>query len=484
MLVFTLLFTLLFVSACGVFQNNNNESANNEANAEEEQDNEVNRNEDEQEAIEEENEDNLSNEENEEENNPSVENNELNNNNDEQSLNNNNNNDDNNNNNNNNDENGNDETAKDLAELDTKMDVEESKFADLIEYMEDETEGEARVLFETEESQEHDMEDVSLTLEGYTIVALEDFHKNFSIPFDDETDGAVIITEYTMKNDSDDDVFFMPSFNMTYNGAEKAFNNDPNLLPLDEQLIDKQSVDNHDELKAGEEVSGYYTYPFGGDALADAMEEGETEVEIAQPQEDEDDYKTALGEESQFSINLNQESSDETESSASEDFYEDKITIKNWGEKEMLDEEENIGKTEELRDVDITLEGYQFTAFEPGEELKNAFESFDEGAVLVTVKFDVDNGGEDEIGKSMIDSDFIMNNGKQYTVNETTLLNYKMNDTIEPGDEDELLQIYAIDQEQYEKIWKDKPFEIELGPMRDKEAEDISKGHTVEFDLK
>ena len=48
----------------------------------------------------------------------------------------------------------------------------------------------------------------------------------------------------------------------------------------------------------------------------------------------------------------------------------------------------------------------------------------------------------------------------------------------------EILQVYALDKEQYDKIWKDKSFEVEIGPMKDAEAKDISKGKKATFELK
>ena len=61
-----------------------------------------------------------------------------------------------------------------------------------------------------------------------------------------------------------------------------------------------------------------------------------------------------------------------------------------------------------------------------------------------------------------------MNDGTQYTINEGMLLNYDYNAAVKTGTSGELLQVFILDQEQYEKIWKDKSFEIELGPMRNK----------------
>lgn len=63
------------------------------------------------------------------------------------------------------------------------------------------------------------------------------------------------------------------------------------------------------------------------------------------------------------------------------------------------------------------------------------------------------------------------------------LLNYNYNEVIKAGEAGELLQVFVLDQEQYGKIWKDKAFKIELGPIRNKGAEDTSKGKKETFIL-
>lgn len=438
-LAIALFFTVAVVSACGDKDDNDNNN-NNDNNVENEENNENNEN------------------ENENNNNENNDDNDLNDN----DLNDNDNNDD------------DDKTA---------MAGAESDFDELIQYMEEETEGEAEILYESDNGDEHDMEGVTVSLDEYALVELNDFHMDFSIPFDDQTDGGVVITKYTVKNDSDDDVSYMPMMPATYVGAEKNIDNYREILPKEEQLAVMLTSDDDYELKAGDELTGYYTYPLGEDRLADVLDEGEIEVEIPQPQEDPDDYSSTLGDEGTFTINLSDDNAEKNEEKASKGFYEDKVTSDNWGDKEMLDNEEDMGQTEELRDVDVTLDGYQFTEFEPNSDEAPRFESFENGIVLVTIKFDLENNGDDEIGKNSVSSKLTMNDGSMYTLGDGMLLDYRNDDTIEPGDSGELLQVYLLDKRDYED-WEDRSFEVELGPLRDAEAQDISKGKKVEFDLK
>lgn len=153
-------------------------------------------------------------------------------------------------------------------------------FAELITYMEDKTEGTANVLYENKESQVHELDGVTVSLDAYTLVELNDFHTNFDIPFNDETDGGVIIAQYTVTNELDQDVYYMPTFYLSFTGADKAYNNYKELLPEEEQLPEKLSPSNDYTLKAGESVTGYYAYPFGKSHLQQALDVGTVAIDV------------------------------------------------------------------------------------------------------------------------------------------------------------------------------------------------------------
>ncbi|MFC7685973.1 DUF5068 domain-containing protein [Ureibacillus sp. GCM10028918] len=351
--------------------------------------------------------------------------------------------------------------------------------SDLIKYMEEETEGTAKVLYENTEPQVHKMEGVTVSLDNYTLVELKDFHTDFSIPFNDQTNGGVIVAQYTVKNELDKDMYYTPFFYLSFTGAQKAYNNYRDLLPLEDQLSEKLSPSNDYLLKAGESVTGYYTYPFGQDDLQAALNVSTTAVEVPAALAVKDDFGSAIGKKGQFTLSLNTAGADKVKSN--EAFYKDKATVADMGEKKMLKEQSGIGKSEALGDVTVTLDGYQFTEFTPNEVEAPRFESFKTGIVLLTVKFNLDNKGADAIGLSSISSKLTVNDGTQYMLGEGMLLNYSYDDLIAAGESGELLQIYTLDKEQYEKIWKNKSFEVEVGPIRNQDAKDISKGKTAVF---
>lgn len=356
-----------------------------------------------------------------------------------------------------------------------------SDFSDLIKYMEEETEGTAKVLYENKEPQVHEMDGVTLSLDAYTLVELNDFHTDFSIPFNDQTNGGVIIAQYTVKNELDKDVYYTPFLYLSFTGAEKDYNNFRDLLPPEEQLVEKLSPTNDYLLKAGETVTGYYTYPFGQDHLQDALNVSTVTVEVPAPLAVKDDYSSTIGKDGQFTFSLNDAGAEKIKANAA--FYNDKVTLDDMGEKKMLKEQSGIGKSEQLGDVTVTFDGYQFTDFTPNAVEAPRFENFKTGIVLLTVKFNLDNKGSDSVSLSSMSSKLTLNDGTQYTLGEGMLLDYSYDDVIAGGQSGELLQIYLLDKEQYDKIWKNKSFEVEVGPIRNQEAKDISKGKTAIFEF-
>ena len=65
-------------------------------------------------------------------------------------------------------------------------------FASVISELEDITDGTTELIYENNEPYVHDEEDVVISLDGYQLLELNDFHTTFAIPFNDQTDGAIV----------------------------------------------------------------------------------------------------------------------------------------------------------------------------------------------------------------------------------------------------------------------------------------------------
>ena len=366
-------------------------------------------------------------------------------------------------------------------EVDT-ADNNSTDFTQLISYMEEETEGTAKVLYEHNEPQVHESsEDFSVSLDSYVLVELADFHTDYSIPFYDQTDGGVLIAKYTVTNGLDKDAYYMPALYMSFTGAQKAYNNYRDLLPREDQLPEKLDFPSDYLIKAGESVTGYYAYPFDKETLEYVLELSTVVVDVPKPHADKDDVNSNFGKEGKLTLSLNDEGA--AKKANNEAFYQDRATREDMGEKKMLKEKAGINESAELGDVNVTLDGYQFTEFIPNSEEAPRFSSYENGIVILTIKFDLDNKGTDDIGLSSISSKLTVNNGAQYLLNEGLLLLLRHDDLILAGESGELLQVFVLDGEQYEKIWKEKEFEIEIGPIKNGDGKDISKGKVASFVL-
>ncbi|MED1559822.1 DUF5068 domain-containing protein [Bacillus paramycoides] len=356
-----------------------------------------------------------------------------------------------------------------------------SDYSKLISYMEKETGGKTKVLFENKEPQIYKAEDISVSLNSYTLVELNGFHTDFNIPFNNQTDGGVILANYSVKNNSTKDIYYMPALDMSFTGAQKVYSNYKDLIPKEDQLPSKLAPTNDYLVKAGETISGYIAYPFGKDDLTKISSLSTVSVKVPTAQANKGKFDAPIGNPGNFSLSLNKQGTEKV--AADKTFYQDKATANNMGDKKMLKEKSSINNSQELGAVNVTLDGYQFTQFTPNSVEAPRFANFKNGIVLLTVKFKLDNKDAQDVALSPISSTLRVNDGTQYTLSEGMLLNYDYNASVKTGTSGELLQVYTLDQEQYEKIWKDKTFEIELGPMRNKEAKDISQGKKAKFTL-
>src|SRR5690625_896572 len=84
-----------------------------------------------------------------------------------------------------NEEEENEEENEENEEVDQSSSDGEIDFTSLLEDVEENTEGETKVVHESHEQQVHEEEAYSISLDAYVIAEIKDFHANFSIPFRD-----------------------------------------------------------------------------------------------------------------------------------------------------------------------------------------------------------------------------------------------------------------------------------------------------------
>ncbi|MEI3613250.1 hypothetical protein [Pseudogracilibacillus sp. SO30301A] len=103
-------------------------------------------------------------------------------------------------------------------------------------------------------------------------------------------------------------------------------------------------------------------------------------------------------------------------------FYHYKVIVDGMGEKTMLKEKKDIHLSEQFDEVTVTLDGYQFTVFTPNSRIEDHFTSFDNGIVLLTVIFLIDNAGKEEMGLASINSRIHIGDGSACELSDGFLL--------------------------------------------------------------
>src|SRR5690625_938945 len=227
-----------------------------------------------------------------------------------------NNNNNNNNDNDNNDNNGNNNNDNEENET---VNASELDFNEILDDLEEQTDGIASVYYETDEVQVHEEEEYEISLNGYVVVELEDFHQNFAIPFDSEDEGAVLLAHVTIKNKLDEEIAYVPTFSLTYNGADRYPGPQKDLISEESQLIEMLR-DNDHVLEAKETVSGYVamnlrTYQI--DEI-DSVGKASFEVPPAGDEYDADEYSEVkeYGAKTEFTIVVSEEGSEREKESA------------------------------------------------------------------------------------------------------------------------------------------------------------------------
>src|SRR5699024_6953051 len=202
--------------------------------------------------------------------------------------------------------------------------------------------------------------------------------------------------------------------------------------------IEKLLVHSDDYIvEPGETVKGYYAYPFGEDVLEDVLDVGKVTVSVPEAYEEQGEYDTAIGEEGKFDLSLSEDGEEKV--SADGEFYEDKVTKEDMGDKEMISSKEDIDETEDLGDLELTLAGYQFAEFKPNEEEAPRFEDFTDGMVILTTNMKLENNGDVDVPVDSVAAKLTVNDGAQYLLVERLLLPSRSGDVVEPGESDEFL---------------------------------------------
>ncbi|WLV24277.1 DUF5068 domain-containing protein [Aciduricibacillus chroicocephali] len=366
-------------------------------------------------------------------------------------------------------------------ETKAKSEKKEESFKDakeyrkLNEYMAEHTGGKVKVLHEDGKTREHDLDQLKVKLESYEVVSLKDVGEEFARVFDSEIGGRLVVARFTIHNAGKKDIYFIPAFSLKNRQVDYSKRNEDMFLPTAKQIAAKFDRDNAYVVKAGETVTGYEAYPL----TEEVFSESTAILDVPLAMKKKDDYKSIFGTQGKFHISLNEKGAKKLAHNSA--FYEDRVIAEDMGDKKMLKEKKGINEKAKLEDIEVTLNGYQFTKFRPNRETGKRFNEFKHGMVLLTAEFTIKNGGKRPV--RYFNSTLHMNNKTQTARNEIILDNNLSNEPFKSGESRKMLQVYTLDEEMYEKILKEKEFEIEFGPLYYDGKGNILGKDTVKFPL-
>ncbi|ODJ61460.1 DUF5068 domain-containing protein [Brochothrix thermosphacta] len=291
-----------------------------------------------------------------------------------------------------------------------------------------------KTIFTDTEAKAIKREDTIVSINGFELDEVTDFHSDFEIPFKGNTDkGGVVLAEFTVENKGKEPVYFTPSINLTFTGATNSYSSTKSLLSDESKDFSSMVTSKKFKINAGEKVTGNAAYAIDLAGLEKIEKEGLITAEVPAAFSKEDSFKREdmIGEDELVNLAMNEKGSDKNTSEAK--LYKDKVTLENWGEKTLLQENTALNKKEKIGKTEVTLEGYQFTEFKPNEDKASRFSSFENGVVLLTAKFKLDNQGEYDISLTSSSSTLLVNNGSQKTLSEGMLVKSPASGKLEHG---------------------------------------------------
>lgn len=262
----------------------------------------------------------------------------------------------------------------------------------------------------------YDDEDVVYEIKGYKLFELKDISRSWKYVFDDRERGGILVVDYLIENNRDEDIYYSPIEGYTVAGSDGIVMTVKQLVP-EEYEISRMAYEAENIVAAGEEFRGYGIVVFKGDSFDTAIENGEMTLEpgyISLDSED-DSFKNNVVGDKLIPLPLSDKAKGQI--SQTGDLYPDQVIVKNLGTKTLLDEGEDLG-TQTLEDgIDITIDGYQIAEFEPNADESRRYDGFKDGVILYTIKYTIENNSdqkENEIAFSSGYANLIFNESVRY----------------------------------------------------------------------
>lgn len=341
----------------------------------------------------------------------------------------------------------------------------------------DESEGEVEVIYtNTDPGFVHDMKGFKVSVDEYQIVKVTDMHEDVTIPFNDEIDGYVITAKVTVDNGTDKAMYYNNMHRIQTSHELDWYPSDPTFI-LDADKVKSKKESETGKFAAGEKITGLISFTLTN-AEFDKLSTVKPKYIIEGGAADNDQFKGSIQGNAVFDFAYSVE---QKEAMASEpSFYQDQLTTDNMADKKMIFEKEGIGEAQKIGDVNVTLEGVQYTEITPTEANKPRFTNFgDSGIVALTVKLKIDNQSSEPVSIWNIGSILSVDDNRARILSQG-MVEPREPKAIEAGAQGEKLHVFLFRKDEFEIY---KKFDLEFGPFYNEDGTKAFKGRTAEFTL-
>ncbi|MFC0300892.1 DUF5068 domain-containing protein [Virgibacillus soli] len=322
-----------------------------------------------------------------------------------------------------------------------------------------ETDGDVEVIFTNNDPDYYnDLDGLEVTIHKYQLVKVTDMNQSQDIQFNEDLEGYAVTADVTVKNTRNKDVHY--NYGMRIQMEDK-FDYLPSTahkyIPEEKKLTFDTEKTNM--FLAGTEKNFFLTFVMTNEQY-EKLQKNDPKFIIEAGASENEDYTNSFGSEAVFDFAISKDQAEKAASAPT--FYQDKLTTDNIAKKELIFEDLEINKTEELYDYKLTVEGVQYTEITPNESSKDRFRNFgDDELVALSVKLSVDNQSDEMVYNDSYSATLFVDDGDARILSQGMLGAYDER-KLEPGNKGEHILVYIM-QKKYFDIYE--KFEIEFGPF-------------------
>jgi hypothetical protein len=370
-------------------------------------------------------------------------------------------------------------TEKTSTKEDKVEEKEEASSDVLNPTIEEKSQGNIEVVYTNKDPKYiHDMEGFKVSVEEYQIVKVTDMSPDFAIPFDDQTEGYVVTAKVTLDNTTGKAMYYNNNYRIQVSSELDYIPNDSNnTFVKEEDKVKSKKETEVSKYANGEKVTGLVTFTLTNQEFK-SLSSVKPKFIIEGGVADNKQYKGSFQENAIFDFAYSEEQKQQAEGESN--LYPDKLTTDNLADKKMIFEKSGINETQKLGDVNVTLEGVQYTEVTPTAANVERFSNFgDNGIVALTVKLKLDNQSDAPIS--------IWNIGSKVRIDEDrgSVISAGMVEPSSPkeikaGEQGEKYHVFLFRKDEFELF---KKFNLEFGPFVGADGKGLFKNKTVTFHL-